>query len=350
MSNEYGNSEVSLKELIEQLQSYAKELLKNWLLILIICCLTFALIFAKEYFATSTHTSKLTFMMNGDDNSIGLPGMLGGIAGLAGAGDKNLDKMIKLIKSRSTIREALFVKQTINGEYDFYANHILKLEDVEVFTDETQTDLFYFTRDTFGKTDRLENKALLKIHKFLKGGDDPGKIQIPYDELSGIITLESTFNSEELAVEFPTELYEVAERKFINNTIKKNQVTHDIIEAKYDSITSVIASKEYQIVAYEDGARNLLLNKDKFQRAKLDKDLRLSYGQLQEVIKLKEQSEFTLRSITPVIISIDLPIYPIKPNDTGIIKIIILSLIAGVFFSGIFIVGRKAYRDTMAKE
>jgi hypothetical protein len=354
-NNSTANEEISLKELVILVSSYIKELLKYWWIFIIVGPLCAGLFYLKTTFDDVNYTSKLTFMMDSDSGpSLGAVAGLLGSFGLGGpAGDSNLDKMIKLMKSRTITKEALFKKIKIGDDTkeDFFANHIMRTEEIEVFIDEEETERFFFTRSDFGKYDKLENKALLKVFKHVVGSPDKiGAMLLSKDDLSGIVTLESTFLSQGLAIEYPEAHFHVVEKYFIEKTIEKSQATYDIVKIKYDSITNLISSKEYQFANELDRGRGLFLQTDQMTSQQIRKDLMILYEQYGELVKNKEISEYSLLTITPVVQGIDLPIYPLEPNEfSWILAILVGGFLGGVMTAGA-IITRKIYRDTMDGE
>lgn len=353
--NTAANEEISLKQLLILVQSYVKELFKYWWIFIIVGPLCGGLFYLKTSYDDINYTSRLTFMMDSDSGpSLGAVAGLLGSFGIGGAGgDSNLDKMIKLMKSRTITKEALFKKIKLgeNGKEDFFANHIMREENVEFFVDEEETERFFFTRADFGKYDKLENKALLSVFGYIVGSSDKaGAMLISKDDLSGIVTLESTFLSQELAVEYPEAHFEVVEKYFIEKTIEKSQATFDIVKMKYDSITNLISSKEYQFANENDTGRGLFLQKDQMTSQIIRKDLMVLYEQYGELVKNKEISEYSLLTITPVVQGIDFPIYPLEPNEfSWILAILIGGFLGGVMTAG-GIIARKIYKDTMDGE
>lgn len=352
MSKTVDNEEISIKELIILVQSYLKELLKYWWVFIIAGPLGGAIMFYKTSLEEPVYTSELTYMMESDNgSSMGAVAGLLGSFGFGGGGDNNVDKMIALVKSRAIIKESLFRKVSVEGKVDFFGNHIMRSEDIEVFVDEEMTERFFFTRADFSRTDRLENEALMKVYKAIVGGEDgPGLLTISKDELSGFITIKTTFFQEELSVEYPNELFSIVERYFIDKTIEKSQNTFDIIKSKHDSIVGLISATEYQLAKEYDSGKNLLLRTNQLDKARLEKDIQVLYQQYAEIVKNLELSEFSLLSITPVIQPVDLPIYPIKPTESSLIVAIAIGGIVGGLLTALVIIVLKFYRDTMKEE
>ncbi len=348
MSKAIENEEISLKELILTIKDYFFELLRYWWVFIILGPLFGALMFWKESQEPITYTSELTFMMDAESGP-----SLGAVTGLLtsfgiGGGDNNVDKMLRLMKSRAIIRESLFEKVKINGKVDYFANHIMELEEIEIFEDEEETIRFYFKNADFGRYDRIPNEALMTLHKFIVGGEDSaGAMGIAKDELSGIITMRVTFLNEEIAVEYPNYLFDIVEEYFIEKTVEKSERTYGILESKYDSIVGLMATKEYQLAQEYDQGKNLIRMTKQIDRARLEKDIRFLAEQFAEIAKNKELAEFSLLSVTPVIQSVDLPIFPLKPDEPRKIFALGIGGILGGFLAAFLIIVRKLYQDTM---
>ncbi len=345
------NDEISLKELILLIQAYIKELFKYWWIIVIFVILFVSLMVYRTLNKDISYTSSMTFMMNDEKSStMGIAGGLLNSFGFGG-GENNLDKLVKLLRSRSIIKKALFNKIIIDGEEDFIANHVMRVENIEIFEDEEQTQRFFFKNSNFDRFDRLSNEALLTLHAFIAGTkNNKGILSNSIDETSGIISLELTSLSETLAVEFLIILFNVIDEYYVEKTIEKNQRTYSIIENKVDSINGLVYNKEYRLAELIDSRRKLIKTTTKLDQLRLEKDLKILIEQQIEATKLKEQAEFSLLNTTPIIQKVDFPIYPIFPNSPSLLKAIIIGGFIGGFLSVVFIVIRKIYRDAMASD
>ncbi len=346
------NDEISLKELILLAQTYIKELFKYWWIITICGFLFAGIMLINEMMKPITYTSSLTFMMQDEGGGANL----GGVASLLGSfgfggGENNADKMMKLIKSRTIIQQALFAKTNTNGRNDYFANHLMEAEEIEVFTDEEETDRFYFKRGSFKKTDTLENSVLMGLHGYLVGSPDvAGTLALEYDETSGIITMYLTSKSEHIGVEFLRVLFDIVDEYYVRLAIEKNARTLSILESKADSLSSAITSAEFRAANFEDTGRLLQLRVSQLEGLRAQKDIKIGIEQYAEVLKNKEIAEFSLNNITPVIQALDLPIYPIFPNTGNLPKAIVIGGFIGGFLSVLFVIARKVYLDTMKNE
>ncbi len=352
MSETYteSNDEISLKELILLIQRYIKEILKYWWLVLIFVGLFVGLMIYKHSLHVARYSNSLTFMLNEESSSpIGaFAGLLGSV-GLGGGGSSNLTKMLKLIKSRSIMKKVLMKKVVIDGKDDYFANHFIRIEeDLELYTDEEETILFQFTKDTFDRFDIMENYGLLSVYSYIIGSEDKeGIFDVSADEMSGIFYMEIVTMDDELTNEFLIALFNELDVYYVEKTIEKNQKTYDIIKGKADSLSSAIAGKEYALAQEMDQGKNLILKTSKLTKMRLEKDINILLAQFGEVVKNKELAEFSLLSLTPVIQLVDGPVYPVKGSDPSIVRAIIIGGVLGGFFSCGLILLRRIYRDIM---
>ncbi|MCY7330579.1 MAG: hypothetical protein LH618_18655, partial [Saprospiraceae bacterium] len=64
-------------------------------------------------------------------------------------------------------------------------------------------------------------------------------------------------------------------------------------------------------------------------------------------LKNAEFAEFALKSSTPFLSLIDVPIPPIKPEPRGRAKALIFGLVIGLVLSSLFVIVRKIVRDAL---
>jgi hypothetical protein len=66
-----------------------------------------------------------------------------------------------------------------------------------------------------------------------------------------------------------------------------------------------------------------------------------------EAIKNAEVAEFALKSSTPFLTLLDVPIAPIKADARGRGKGVLIGLLSGILLGVVFIVGRKIIQTAM---
>jgi hypothetical protein len=346
--------EITLKELILKIKEFFQEVLKNWMLAVLITVPFVLYFFYQAYQTPITYTSELTFMMN-DDEGGGL-GALGGLAasfGFGGGGgtEFNLEKMLSLLKSRNIIQQGLFEKTEMEGKVDFFANHLIREYNFHKKWEESETlKGFTFKNDKVEEFSRPEYKALKSVYaKVIGSAKTPGILSSNINEDTGIMTLNIESTDEDLSIQLLNSLFKKLSAFYIDKTIEKQKQTYEITKNKADSLLGVMNYVQSRLLKIKDTQRNTILNQYRSEEFKLERDYQISLIAYGEAIKNKEIADFSLKSKTPFIQSIDLPIPPLEPNKTLItyIKQIIIGGILGVFLAIAFIIGRKIYRDTM---
>ncbi|MFK8009467.1 MAG: hypothetical protein AB8H03_24105 [Saprospiraceae bacterium] len=358
-NNNNASDEIKLKDLVLMLQEYFFEVLKNWYWI-ILCTIPFILLYVyKTHKAPITFPATLTFMVNEDDGG-GL-GALGGLAasfGLGGAGSEhNLDKMHTLLKSRNIIQQALFKKETLNGKEDFFANHFLTVYQYYKDLEEDPSDLknFKFTNDNFDEFSRIENVVLKKIYGRIIGNSKAGikgLMSSSINEETGIMNIKFSGATEELSIKFVKCLFDKLGQFYIDKTIEKQKQTYEITKTKVDSLRDAMNSAQYRLLKMKDTRRNLTLRQYEAEEIKLQRQVQIMTLVYGEALKNQEIADFSLKSRTPFIQTIDTPIPPLGPSK-GFINYIISAIIGGIlggFIAVTFFIGRKIVRDAMQEE
>lgn len=352
-SNYMEEDEITLKELILKVKEFFQEVLNHWRLVGLIT-IPFVLYFLYQAYKTPiTYTSELTFMMNDDQG-----GGFGGFGGIAqsfgiggGKGETNLQKMLSLLKSRNIIQQGLFEKIEMDGQVDFFANHIIRIYDFhEQWEDKENLKDFVFKNDKVETFSRIEYSALKSVYgKVIGSAAAPGILSSSINDDTGIMTINIESIDEGLSIQLLNTLFEKLSTFYINKTIEKQKNIYEITKNKADSLLGVMNAAQLNLLKRKDTQRNLTLNQYRAKELILERDYQTSLIAYGEAIRNKEIADFTLKTKTPFIQSIDLPIPPLRPNKTLMtyIKQIIIGGILGVFLAIVFIIGRKIFRDTM---
>ena len=352
----YVEDEIKLKDLILIIQEYFNELLKNWLWIILIT-IPFILFFLNKARKTPvTYPATLTFMVNEDDG--GGMGALGGLAASFGFGgaasEHNLDKMHTLLKSRNIIQQALFKKEEISGKEDFFANHFLTEYQYYKNLEEDPSNLreFRFTNNKFDEFSRVDNVVLKTIYGKIIGNPRKGiegLMSSSINEDTGIMNMKFKGATEELSIKFVKCLFDKLGQFYIDKTIEKQKQTYEITKTKVDSLRDGMNSAQYRLLKMKDTRRNLTLRQYEAEELKLQRQVQVMILVYGEALKNQEMADFSLKSKTPFIQTIDTPIPPLNPSK-GFMDYIINAIIGGLlggFIAVTFFLGRKIYRDAM---
>ena len=344
------DDEVTLKELILKVKDYYGEIKRNWKIMAVF--VTFGLLvqvyrvltFKKYYNAT------VTFMVN-DAKGPSMGGVLGQLGGLMGDKEEKLDKILELARSRKMVGKTLFQKGTINGKEDFYANHIIDIEQLQDrWAKDTILNGFSFKEGKIADFKNADNSALLEIYKQIVGGEgvkDP-LYEASSNKKTGILTFSIKTRSEALSLQLSEAFFRSLSEYYVESSTRKERETYAILKTKKDSIERILNNNDVVSAQRDDQSNSLVSSIDKVPAKRYSRNnviLTALYG---EIVKNSEMADYALKSSTPFVTIIDEPIPPLKPTKMGWISSAIIGLIIGGFLGALFVIGRKIYREALA--
>ncbi len=348
------NDEITLKELIEKIKKFSREIRRYWYISLVAAILFGAYMFYEAYKTPITYPATLTFMLNEDTGGgMGmLSGLLGsfGLGGGGGGGEQNLFKILELAKSRHIMQDVILSKATVDGKNDYLGNHLInqwkELNQWSSPKDTTRLYDFQFTRDSIEKFSRLENAAVIASCAKLTGKN--AIFSSANDKQTSIMTLSLTTNSEELSVVLLRTIFEKLSSYYIDKTVEKQQSTYTLLRNKTDSIHALLSGKESSKANFDDSNMGLAFAAPKLTGQRLERDVRMLQVMYGEAIKNLEMADFSLKNKTPFIQAIDLPVAPLKKEKKSKLIALITGIGIGVLLGSVFVVGRKIIRDATA--
>lgn len=347
-SNSFQDEEITLKELILKVKEYYFECKKNWKLILLFTVPFVGYQLYLRFTVPPYYPATLTFMVN-DSKGSSVGGLLGQFRGLVGEDEDKLDKILELAKTRRTISAALFKKVIINKKEDYFANHLIQIENIhDIWTKDSTLANFSFSRPAIDSFTLQENRALRQVHQTLIGGNSTKPLFTTVSmKKTGIMTFMLQTQNEDFTIAFIKALYNSLSDFYIESTVRKEKETYDILCEKRDSLEKVLFINDMSTAKHEDQNNSLLLQTDKVpvkRYARNNQILTALYG---EIIKNTEFAEFALKTATPFITSIDEPIPPLKPIKEGRLKNLIIYLLIGFALGCVFVIVRKLIHDSM---
>lgn len=343
------DDEVTLKELILKVKDYYGEIKRNWKIMAVFVTLGLliqvyrVLTFKKYYNAT------VTFMVN-DAKGPSMGGVLGQLGGLMGDKEEKLDKILELARSRKMVGKALFQKGTINGKEDFYANHIIDIEELQDrWAKDTILNGFTFKESKIADFKNADNSALLEIYKQIVGGEgvkDP-LYEASSNKKTGILTFSIKTRSEALSLQLSDAFFRSLSEYYVESSTRKERETYNILKIKKDSIERILNNNDVVSAQRDDQSNSLMYSIDKVPAKRYSRNnviLTALYG---EIVKNSEMADYALKSSTPFVTIIDEPIPPLKPTRMGRVSSAIIGLIIGGFLGALLIIGRKIYREAL---
>jgi hypothetical protein len=353
--NNQFDDEISLRDLILKLKSFALEVIRHWR-IPAVCILLVCAFQVYSYLTFEPiYPAKITFSVDEDEggSSPGLTGILGQFGlGSVRPSRYNLDKILALSKSRRVIENTLFSKLAIDGKEDFLANHMLREYDLATTsTKEGETKEFLFTHDSLALFNRTENEMLMMLYNFIIGPpDNPKKalVSADYNEDTNIMSLNVSTTSEALSLALARRMFESLSNYYVNKAIEKQLKTYKVVSTKKDSVLAVLKSTEYQLANFKDSHRGLLMRTDQINELRLQREITALSAMYAEVLKNTEVADFSLKNKMPFIQVIDSPLSPIPPTQISLLRKLIIGIVIGGIIGSILVVGRKIFRDILA--
>jgi hypothetical protein len=333
------NDEITLKELLLGAKYYFFFLLSKFWIILIGGLMFSAIFFYQAYVEVETYVAELTYTVNEEKgNSAGGVGAILGQFGLGGASgsEHNLDKIIAFGRSRRIVQQVLLDSVKLQGVDDLIANHIINIYDYhDYWREKGEVSLaeFYFTDENIDNFSREEVQVLKHLYKFVIGTSQAkitGITKLDKSEQTGVLSIVTTSKNEELSLYVTSKLYDKLSAFYINQSVEKQLVNHEIISNKSDSVANALSSAEYRLAKSKDRSGNLFQNSDRLMQARLLREvqtLSLLYG---ELLKNKETAAFVLQTTTPFFQLVDQPLLPLDKSRKSYIKQIVFGGSLGV--------------------
>lgn len=340
------SDEITLAELVQRIRAFSVEFRRHWVLVLLLTLPLVGFFTYKAWVRPITYTARLTFMLNEDKGSSAIASLMGQFGGLlGGTGDYQLGKIIELSRSRRIITAAIFQEVELDGKKDWLANHIIRAQDLHRRWKKKDSSLdgFFFTRGDLEQFTLQENKALIALYAEFIGGED---IDIPMlhskvDDETGIMTLNITSCHEMLSIYVLNNLYEELSGFYVFKSTERESETLAILEQKRDSVRKALYSNDYASANFDDQSYGVMMQKDRVPAKRYQRNNQILSAVYAEAIKNAELAEFALKSTTPFLSVIDVPIAPIKHDPRGRGKAIAIGLVLGLLLSAVVVLLRS---------
>lgn len=344
--------EISLRELILNVQDWIAYLWSKWLIILIVGLLGGAIGLLVSILQKPTYVARLTFVL--EDEKGGGMGNLGGLAAMAGinlgsggGGIFQGDNILDLYNSRTMIRQALLSNTPENDS--------LLIERYLGFTgiqeDWAQSEKnrhlaelnFKAAPEQFSlQHDSVMTDVIIRIQ------ENHLRVNKP-DRQKSLIEVIVKSESEGFSKDFTETLVGEVNEFYSRTRTKKAQDNLNILTHQVDSVRQELDAALAGVAVSMDAnpnanpARRVL----SVGSSRRQVDVQANQAILTELVKNQELAKVTLRNETPLIQVVDRPIFPLEMEYLGVIKgIVVGGLLGGILILGILI-SRRYYRDIM---
>jgi hypothetical protein len=327
------SDEISLKELIEKLQSLWKYLLTQWLKIVVIGLLGGVIGFVYAYRQPVNYIAKMTFVVEDAKSSGGglasLAGQFGfDIGGSGGGSIFSGDNILLFLKSESLVRETLLTPFDETGNStlaDRYAE-VMKMK--EAWVKNEKIGKIDFSKFKIDQLTRTQDSILQFIERSLTGNIT---ISRP-EKKSSFIQAKFISQDEVFSKLFLDRLVKVATERYVESKTKTKTANVTMLQRKADSLAAVLNNKTYSAAASQQVLvdANPALKTNVIGSEIRAREKTMAATIFAEVVKNLEFSKTLLNQETPIIQVVDQSTFPLEKEKVSKLK----SLILGGFLAG----------------
>lgn len=343
--------EITLKELLESILVLYRFLLSKWKTIFIAGVIGGLLGIGYSLIQKPLYTAALTFALE-DDKSAGSGGVLSlasqfGISlGASGGSIFEGSNLIELFKSRTMVEQALMKPVVYNGDTISLAEMYIKNNKWRDYWDKKPK----FTKIQF--LPNTKRKYFTRVHDSILGviytNLSKNSLSIGQkDKKVSIITMEVSSNNELFSKYFCENLAREVGLFYITTKTKKARVNMEILTRQTDSIRQELNGAITGLASANDNTFNLnpALNIRRVPSAQKQVDVQANTAILTELVKQTELAKVTVRRETPLIQVLDRPILPLKKEQFGKTKGLVLGGFLAGFLTILVLIGIKKYKD-----
>jgi hypothetical protein len=361
MNTQETDDNISLKELILKLREWVGYLLSKWLIVLVCGILGGALGFTYALYKKPVYIASTTFVLEEGEKSGGL-GQYAGIASMVGidlggggGGIFQGDNILELYKSRSMIVKTLLTSINNDGKDQLLIDQYISFNKLrEKWSSEPALKNIQFKtyniKDSKTKSlqfTRLQDSILGTIVNDINSNY---LIVAKLDKKLSIIKADVKSLDESFAIGFNNQIVKNVNDFYIQTKTKKALDNVSILQQKTDSVRSVMNGAIYSSAVVSDATPNLNPTKQvqriaPMQRSQFTAETnKLVLG---ELVKNLEMSKIALRKETPLIQVVDQPVLPLYVDKLGKLKGLVLGAFALSFFSVLFLLIKRIYKNLM---
>ena len=349
---EVQNDEISLKELLEKAKEWWHYLLSQWKIILLAGIIGAALGLAYSFSKKPIYTATLSFALEDEKGGGGLGGALGlassfGID-LGGGGGSIFtgSNLTELFKSRAMVEKTLLSPVVVDGKTVSLAEmYIQNNKWRDKWKDKPKLSALQFLPDTKRKYFTREHDSILGVmyQDLSKTGLAVGQ----KDKKIAIITIDVNSTNELFSKYFTEALVKEVSDFYVMTKSKKARMNMDILERQTDSIRGELNGAITGVAVANDNTfmLNPAMNVRRAPSARRQVDVQANTAILTELVKQTELAKVTLRKETPLIQIIDRPILPLKKEQFGKAKGIVLGGVLAGFLIVILLVVRRIIKQ-----
>jgi hypothetical protein len=349
--NQNSSDEISIKELIQKLQSLLKFLLSKWLVISLFGIIGAALGFWYAFLQPIKYTSKLSFVVE-DGKSAGgglasLAGQFGfDLGGGGGGGVFSGDNILLFLKSEGLVRETLLTSYDELGKTtlaDRYAEVVKLKEGWEKNPSVGKVDFKAFIgKNMPRKADSLMQSIVSGIIKAELSVSKP-------DKKASFIEVKVSSKDELFAKLLAERLVKIATDRYVESKTKTKALNIAKLQYKADSLAALLNNKTYAAAASQQSLvdANPALRTVPIASEISSREKTMAATIFAEVVKNLEMSKTILNQETPVIQMVDQSTLPLVKEKVSKLKSLFIGGFLAAFLFILFILGNKWIRSQL---
>lgn len=349
---EVQNDEISLKELLEKATAWWRYLLSQWKIIVLAGIIGAGLGLAYSFSKKPVYTASLSFALEDEKGGGGLGGALGLASSLGldlGGGGGSIftgSNLTELFKSRAMVEKTLLSPVVVDGKTISLAEmYIQNAAWRSNWKDKPKLATIQFLPDT-------KRKYFSRVHDSILGVmyQDLSKTGLAVgqkDKKTAIITIDVNSTNELFSKYFTEALVKEVSDFYVMTKSKKARMNMDILERQTDSIRGELNGAITGVAVANDNTfmLNPAMNVRRAPSARRQVDVQANTAILTELVKQTELAKVTLRKETPLIQIIDRPILPLKKEQFGKAKGIVLGGVLAGFLIVILLIVRRIVKQ-----
>lgn len=350
--------EVTTKELILDIQDWIKYILGYWKVFLFAGFVGGVIGLTYAWMKQPTYTATTTFVLEGGEGKSGLS-QFAGVAAMAGidlggnaGGLFQGDNILELYKSRSMLIKALLSKTSPDSSELLIERYLTFTKIKEGWKERPELATLDFREDakTLGSEKRrLRDSVIFKLVDRIK--EENLTVSRPDKKLS-IIKVDVISTDEIFSKSFNETLVNCVNDFYIKTKTKRSINNIAILEAKVDSIRTVMERAIYSAARAADVTPNLNSTRQVKRVAPMQEarfSAETNQAILAQLVQNLEMAKMKLLQEQPLIQLVDQPQYPLKMQKMGKVKGIILGGGLICFVLAIFIAAKKWYKDVIGE-
>lgn len=344
-------NDISLKDILLSIFDWVKYLLNKKFIIIIFVLLGVGIGILYSIQKKPEYLSRLTFVMEESKSNplgayMGLASQFGiDLNSAAGSGVFSGDNILEFLKSRLIIERALLASVIVNNKNSSLADLYLDISGMrEEWKDKKSMPVINFPPSQNRSKFSLQQDSVLFIifNTILKRHLDINKV----DKKLSFIEVDCISQSEQFSKQFSEQLVKEAASFYIETKTKRSKENVDKLQAKADSLESLLNRRSYSAATLQDLNQNPARQIATVSLESLQREKMISETMYGEVVKNLELAKITMLQDVPLIQIVDSPILPLEKKKFGKLKGLVLGGFLGGFLTVLCLIVIKLWKDT----